>query len=150
MIIESLEKLDKLSELVSNKISGTEWIFLFGEIGVGKTTFSRFLINNIQKKNNIQTTDVQSPTFNILIEYKIKDITIAHYDFYRLKKLKEIDDLGILHNEEKNIKIIEWPELISKKIKDRIEIHFRYQKNKDFREISIKSFGKSRNKIHVL
>ena len=150
MIIENLEKLDKLSELVSNKISSTEWIFLFGEIGVGKTTFSRFLINNIQKKNNIQTTDVQSPTFNILIEYKIKDITIAHYDFYRLKKLKEIDDLGILHNEEKNIKIIEWPELISKKIKDRIEIHFRYQKNKDFREISIKSFGKSRNKIHVL
>ena len=93
MIIENLEKLDKLSELVSNKISSTEWIFLFGEIGVGKTTFSRFLINNIQKKNNIQTTDVQSPTFNILIEYKIKDITIAHYDFYRLKKLKEIDDL---------------------------------------------------------
>ena len=150
MIIENLEKLDKLSELVSNKISSTEWIFLFGEIGVGKTTFSRFLINNIQKKNNIQTTDVQSPTFNILIEYKIKDITIAHYDFYRLKRLKEIDDLGILHNDEKNIKIIEWPELISKKIKDRIEIHFRYQKNKDFREISIKSFGKSRNKIHVL
>ena len=150
MIIETLEKLDKLSELVSNKISSTEWIFLFGEIGVGKTTFSRFLINNIQKKNNIQTTDVQSPTFNILIEYKIKDITIAHYDFYRLKKLKEIDDLGILHNEEKNIKIIEWPELISKKIKDRIEIHFRYQKNKDLREISIKSFGKSKNKIHVL
>ena len=150
MIIETLEKLDKLSELVSNKISSTEWIFLFGEIGVGKTTFSRFLINNIQKKNNIQTTDVQSPTFNILIEYKIKDITIAHYDFYRLKRLKEIDDLGILHNDEKNIKIIEWPELISKKIKDRIEIHFRYQKNKDFREISIKSFGKSRNKIHVL
>ncbi len=150
MIIENLEKLDKLSELVSNKISSTEWIFLFGEIGVGKTTFSRFLINNIQKKNNIQTTDVQSPTFNILIEYKIKDITIAHYDFYRLKRLKEIDDLGILHNEEKNIKIIEWPELISKKIKDRIEIHFRYQKNKDLREISIKSFGKSRNKIHVL
>tara|TARA_Y100000816_G_C25779501_1_gene408896 strand:- start:18 stop:470 length:453 start_codon:yes stop_codon:yes gene_type:complete len=150
MIIENLEKLDKLSELVSNKISSTEWIFLFGEIGVGKTTFSRFLINNIQKKNNIQITDVQSPTFNILIEYKIKDITIAHYDFYRLKKLKEINDLGILHNEEKNIKIIEWPELISKKIKDRIEIHFRYQKNKDFREISIKSFGKSRNKIHVL
>ena len=113
MIIENLEKLDKLSELVSNKISSTEWIFLFGEIGVGKTTFSRFLINNIQKKNNIQTTDVQSPTFNILIEYKIKDITIAHYDFYRLKKFKEINDLGILHNEEKNIKIIEWPELIS-------------------------------------
>ena len=150
MIIENLEKLDKLSELVSNKISSTEWIFLFGEIGVGKTTFSRFLINNIQKKNNIQTTDVQSPTFNILIEYKIKDITIAHYDFYRLKKLKEIDDLGILHNEEKNIKIIEWPELISKKIKDRIEIHFRYQKNKDLREISIKSFGKSKNKINFL
>ena len=150
MIIENLEKLDKLSGLVSNKISSTEWIFLFGEIGVGKTTFSRFLINNIQKKNNIQTTDVQSPTFNILIEYKIKDITIAHYDFYRLKRFKEIDDLGILHNEEKKIKIIEWPELISKKIKDRIEIHFRYQKNKDFREISIKSFGKSRNKIHVL
>ena len=150
MIIENLEKLDKLSGLVSNKISSTEWIFLFGEIGVGKTTFSRFLINNIQKKNNIQTTDVQSPTFNILIEYKIKDITIAHYDFYRLKRFKEIDDLGILHNEEKKIKIIEWPELISKKIKDRIEIHFRYQKNKDFREISIKSFGKSKDTIHVL
>ena len=42
MIIENLEKLDKLSELVSNKISSTEWIFLFGEIGVGKTTFSNF------------------------------------------------------------------------------------------------------------
>tara|TARA_B100001989_G_scaffold251951_1_gene232505 strand:+ start:2607 stop:3059 length:453 start_codon:yes stop_codon:yes gene_type:complete len=150
MIIKSLEKLNELSKLVSNKISNSEWIFLFGEIGVGKTTFSRFLINNIQKKNNIETTDVKSPTFNILIEYKIKDITISHYDFYRLKKLKEIDDLGILSEEENNIKIIEWPELLSKKIKDRIEIHFKYQKNKDFREISIKSFGQSENKIHVL
>ena len=55
-----------------------------------------------------------------------------------------------MSEEEKNIKIIEWPELLSKKIKDRIEIHFKYQKNKDFREISIKSFGKSKNKIHVL
>lgn len=150
MIIKSLEKLNELSKLVSNKISNSEWIFLFGEIGVGKTTFSRFLINNIQKKNNIETTDVKSPTFNILIEYKIKDITISHYDFYRLKKLKEIDDLGILNEAENNIKIIEWPELLSKKIKDRIEIHFKYQKNKDFREISIKSFGQSENKIHVL
>ena len=72
------------------KIRPQDIIFLYGEIGVGKTTFVRYLINGLQKKNNEITTEVTSPTFNILNEYQIKKIKINHYDFYRLKSVEEI------------------------------------------------------------
>ena len=95
MIIKSLEQLNFLSVEIAKKLSKSDSILLFGEIGVGKTTFTRNLINFFQEQDNVQITDVLSPTFNLLYEYEFKDFKIMHYDLYRLKNSKEIQQIGI-------------------------------------------------------
>jgi len=95
MIVKSLEHLNSLSRKIADKLAKNDCIFLIGEIGVGKTTFTRYLINYLQEKNGEKITEVLSPTFNLLYEYEIKDLKIMHYDLYRLKKANELDHLGI-------------------------------------------------------
>ncbi len=115
---------------------------MYGEIGVGKTTFARLLINNYEKEKNLKVSEVLSPTFNILFEYDIKDFTIEHYDLYRLKNEKEIQNIGLFQNLEKTITIVEWPELIKKKPINRIDFFFEYTKNMNERILTIKTSGR--------
>ena len=72
MIIKSLEHLKLLSIKIGKKLSRSDCLLLSGEIGVGKTTFSRYLINFLQKEQGIKLTEVLSPTFNLLYEYELK------------------------------------------------------------------------------
>ncbi len=147
MIIKSLEHLNHISIQIGKNITNLECIFLFGEIGTGKTTFSRNLINFLQKKKKINPTEVPSPTFNLLYEYEIKDFKVMHYDLYRLKNKKEIEQLGIFGETEKTIKIIEWPELIQNNVIDRLELKFSYLKNDNERNLDLIGYGKWRNFI---
>ena len=117
-------------------------IFLYGEIGVGKTTFVRFFINHLENKNGIKNSDVLSPTFNIVYDYDVGNKKIFHYDLYRLKNYKEISQLGIFETSSDSIKIVEWPELIESKPRDRIDIKFQYLKLENSRKINITGFGK--------
>ncbi len=84
MIIKSLEQLNSFSKKVADRLKEKDFIFLVGEIGVGKTTFTRFLINYLQKKEGLKASEVLSPTFNLLYEYDLKKYKIMHYDLYRL------------------------------------------------------------------
>ena len=102
-------------------------VFLYGEIGVGKTTFVRHLINCFQKKKKLELTEVPSPTFNIVIEYHIKDLIIQHYDLFRLKDTEETKNIGLFENYEDVLTIVEWPEKINNRPKDLIELFFEYQ-----------------------
>ena len=142
MQLKSLEDTQSFSKNISKIISGGDIIFLYGEIGVGKTTFVRFFINHLEKKNRIKNSDVLSPTFNIVYDYDIGSKKIFHYDLYRLKNYKEISQLGIFETSNNSIKIVEWPELIESKPKDRIDIKFQYSKLDDSRKINIVGFGK--------
>ena len=148
MIIKSLEHLKLISIKIANNISKKDCIFLKGEIGVGKTTFTRNFINYLQKREVIEKTEVLSPTFNLLYEYNIKNLKVKHYDLYRIKNSKELDQLGIFDDDYDNIKIIEWPELITKDIKNRLELQFIYSKNENERILKIKGYGKW-EKIHI-
>ena len=145
MQLKSLTDTYNLSSKLSTVVSKGDIVFFFGEIGVGKTTFIRFLINYLEKKNNLPTSQIISPTFNIVYDYDILDLKILHYDLYRLKNDKDIDQLGIFENKNKNITFIEWPELIAKKPNDRIEVHFQYSKKNEYRNINFVGFGKWRN-----
>mgnify|MGYP001262408021 FL=1 len=145
MIVKSLDHLNLISKKISRKLSKKDRIFLIGEIGVGKTTFTRHLINNLQKDNNVETTEVLSPTFNLLYEYDIKDLKIMHYDLYRIKERKELDHLGIFSDDHDTIKIIEWPDLIKTPLEDKLEIYLDYAKNDDEREMKIVGLGKWKN-----
>ena len=142
MIVKSLEHLNSLSQKVAEKLSKNNCIFLIGEIGVGKTTFARYLINYLQEKNGEKITEVLSPTFNLLYEYDLKGIKIMHYDLYRIRDEKELKQLGIFLDNQDTIKIIEWPQLINIPLSDKLEIHLDYVKNEKEREIKFIGTGK--------
>ena len=142
MQLKSLEDTQNFSKNISKIISAGDIIFLYGEIGVGKTTFVRFFINHLENQSGIKNTDVLSPTFNIVYDYDVGNVKILHYDLYRLKNYKEISQLGIFETSNDSIKIVEWPELIKSKPKDRIEIKFKYFRSIDSREVKILGFGK--------
>ena len=135
MIVKSLEHLNSLSQKVAEKLSKNDCIFLIGEIGVGKTTFARYLINYLQEKKGEKITEVLSPTFNLLYEYDLKGIKIMHYDLYRIRDEKELKQLGIFLDNQDTIKIIEWPQLVNIPLSDKLEIHLDYVKNEKEREI---------------
>ena len=142
MQLSSLEDTKKFSNNISKIIGAGDIIFLYGEIGVGKTTFVRFCINYLETKNGIKNSDVLSPTFNIVYDYDVGNTKILHYDLYRLKNYKDISQLGMFETSKSHIKIIEWPELIESKPNDRIEILFKYSKSVNSRKVEIVGFGK--------
>ena len=142
MIIKSLDQLDQISQKIIEKINKQDCILLFGEIGVGKTTLTRGIINNLQIQNKINETEVLSPTFNIVYEYEVKNLKIMHYDLYRLKTDKEVKQLGIFDQDVNSVKIRGKNVFIKNKPEDRLEIYLTYKNEEDIRSIEFKSFGK--------
>ena len=111
--ILDLCELEKLATNLCKDISIGD-IYLFqGELGAGKTTFVRLLINNLYVLNNLpKPSSITSPTFPILITYELNSLQIYHYDLYRLKNLKELEELDFFENLNNNITFIEWPEIL--------------------------------------
>ena len=142
MIVKSLDHLNKISEVILKKLDKKDCLFLIGEIGVGKTTLTRCLINNLQRQKGLSQTEVLSPTFNLLYEYEISDFKIMHYDLYRIKETKELKHLGIFSEELDAVKIVEWPDLIKTPLQDKLEVYLRYSEKENEREIEFKGQGK--------
>ena len=142
MIIKSLDHLRLISNKIADNVTKKDCIFLIGEIGVGKTTFTRNFINYLQKREGIQETEVLSPTFNLLYEYDIKNLKVMHYDLYRIKNSKELVQLGIFKGDLSSIKIIEWPELVETNLVNKLELHFKYSNKENERELSLVGQGK--------
>jgi len=142
MKISSILDLQKITSSISKILLPGDVIFLYGQIGVGKTTFVRLLVNNYENEKKLKKSEVLSPTFNIVFEYDIKDFTIEHYDLYRLKNEKEIKNIGLFENLKQNITIVEWPELIKNKPINRIDLFFEYTKDMNERTLTIKTSGR--------
>ena len=147
MLKYNLSQIDTISKKIISNMSNTDCIFLFGELGSGKTTFARSLINQLQEKSKVNKTEVLSPTFNLLHEYEIKSFKVMHYDLYRLEGEKDIEQLGIFENSENVITVIEWPEKIKKSIEIRLEISFYYESEFEVesRKVNFKGYGKWKN-----
>tara|TARA_Y100000816_G_C25543125_1_gene294475 strand:- start:3 stop:482 length:480 start_codon:yes stop_codon:yes gene_type:complete len=132
-----------VAEKFSKLIRIGDFILLSGNLGVGKTTFIKHIINSLQKINKQKISEVPSPTFNIINEYQIKNILIKHYDLYRVNNKKELNNLGIQENLKKQITFVEWPGLIKKlKIKKSINLTFKYNNNFTKRYLKIISKNK--------
>ena len=129
-----------IAKKISTIVKKGDVIFFYGEIGVGKTTFIRYLINNLQKKNRLKLTEVPSPTFNLLHEYEVNELLIQHYDLFRLENVNETKNIGLLENHMNALTLIEWPEKIKKKPKKRIELIFKYKSKLDQRILKINDF----------
>ena len=136
--ISSEETTKELAKDFSNYLKGGEKIFLYGEMGVGKTTFVKHLINQFQINKKIQITEVTSPTFNLLNEYEVNNLGIKHYDLFRLKNKSEITNLDLFDNSQNTITLIEWPQLINKEnlIKS-IDLLFKYENELNNRSVKI-------------
>ena len=135
--ISSEKKLEEVAKKVKSNLKNGDILYLFGEIGVGKTTFVKYLIHEFQKVNNEKLTEVTSPTFNIMNEYNVGEITIKHYDLFRIKSYQEIEDLNLFDNKKKSIFFIEWPQIIKKNPDSIIKLFFEYDNNYQNRYIKI-------------
>tara|TARA_Y100000741_G_scaffold249488_1_gene191779 strand:+ start:347 stop:802 length:456 start_codon:yes stop_codon:yes gene_type:complete len=136
--LSSEKKTEELANTFLKRLKPGNIIFIYGEMGVGKTTFVKYLINGFQKKNNLEVTEVTSPTFNLLNEYQINQMKINHYDLFRLKSSDEIKGLDLFDDIKDTVTIIEWPQIINKKPKNLIELIFEYEKDHKTRSAQIK------------
>ena len=138
----SLEvKTAELAKNFSKILKKGDVVFFYGEIGVGKTTFIRHLINSFQGNNQLKLTEVTSPTFNLVNEYDVGIFTIQHYDLYRLTRSVEIKNIGLLENQTEILTLIEWPEKIDNKIDNKIDLFFKYGEDMSKRFLSIKGLS---------
>ena len=141
IILSSEKKTEELASQLLKRLKPGNIVFLYGEMGVGKTTFVRYLINKFQENDNLKITEITSPTFNLLNEYQLHKIKINHYDLFRIKSNREIKDLGLFENNNSSITLIEWPEIIEKKPKNLIELIFGYEKDHSSRSVQIKGLN---------
>ncbi len=139
--LSSEKKTEELASKFLKKIKPGDIVFVYGEMGVGKTTFIRYLINGLQKRNNLRITEVTSPTFNILNQYEINQFKVNHYDLFRIKSSEEIKNLDLFDDIMNSILLIEWPQIIDKKPKDLIELNFEYGKDDQTRSVQIKGLN---------
>ena len=136
--ISSEKKIEDFAYKFQKKIKPGLIIFLYGEIGVGKTTFVRHLINSYQKENKLELTEVTSPTFNLCNHYKIKNIKINHYDLFRLKSEDDLKSLDLFDDNSDTVTLVEWPQIINNKPKNLIELYFEYENDHKKRSVKIK------------
>tara|TARA_X000000368_G_scaffold389041_1_gene351036 strand:+ start:311 stop:766 length:456 start_codon:yes stop_codon:yes gene_type:complete len=136
--LSSENQTEELALKIRKKLKIGSIVFLYGEMGVGKTTFIKYLINNLQKENKLKQTEVTSPTFNLLNEYQINQIKISHYDLFRLKTDEELKNLGLFEDSLNTITLVEWPQLIKEKPRNLIELIFKYEDDHKKRSVQIK------------
>ena len=136
--LSSEKKTEELANKILKKIRIGHIIFLYGEMGVGKTTFIKYLINGLQKENKLELSEVTSPTFNLLNEYQINELKINHYDLFRIKSSIELKNLDLFSDIQNAITVIEWPQIIEKKPKNLIELTFEYKDDHKRRSVQIK------------
>ena len=109
-LIYKLSEIEKASNFVLKNVN-RDVILITGEVGTGKTT----LIKEYCKLIGVEEI-VNSPTYTLINEYQNKSSKIVHMDLYRVEDVKEINELGLFEYLDKNIVIIEWPEIILKMI----------------------------------
>ena len=145
----SLEvKTAELAKNFSKILKKGDVVLFHGEIGVGKTTFIRYLVNCLQANNHLNQTEVTSPTFNLVNEYDVGVFIIQHYDLYRLTNINETKNIGLLENQKEIVTLVEWPEKINDKINNKIDLFFEYGEDMEKRFLSIK--GLSNEKLNEI
>ena len=108
-----ISETESLALRLSENLKVGDILMLEGELGVGKTTFSKFIINSLHSLKKIEKpSSINSPTYPILLTYNLKSFEIYHYDLYRIKSIQELEELDFFENLKNSITLIEWPELL--------------------------------------
>ncbi|AHX03201.1 tRNA threonylcarbamoyl adenosine modification protein YjeE [Ehrlichia chaffeensis str. Heartland] len=124
--------LEKLARFIALGLKKGDSISLVGDLGVGKTTFVRFLVHALAP-----CEDVGSPTFSIINEYHSNKFTIYHIDLYRINSLREVYDLGIESICDDGVGIIEWPDLLNDILDFNLKINIKYSTKENLRDVEV-------------
>ena len=131
-ITHSTEETKRLAFELAQKITSGTTVALYGDLGSGKTTFTKYFVEGLGLKNR-----VQSPTFVVARKYG----NVNHVDLYRLTSEEEAKDIGIeeMLIDKNMITLIEWPEVIEKLLPEKtVKIYFEYI-DENTRKIAIKN-----------
>ena len=141
--ISKLENTKKIADIFAKNILKGDVILFYGEIGVGKTTFIKSLVNSLEKIDKKNISEITSPTFSLMNQYKLNKFDIHHYDLYRLMSDKDILSLNIFEDISDKIVLIEWPEILGEhKPRNTIDINFEYGENFNSRYLTISAYEK--------
>ncbi len=111
--ILDISEIEVLASKICDNLKLGDVLFLKGELGSGKTTFSRFIINKLHLLNNFsKPSSINSPTYPILLTYDLSSFQIFHYDLFRIKNIIELEELDFFENIKNAITLVEWPELL--------------------------------------
>lgn len=131
-----LDQVEKVSKHILEKAESDTFLF-FGEMGVGKTTLVKALVKTLGSYDN-----VSSPTYSLVNEYETKEKPIYHFDFYRIKDLEEVYDIGFEdYLSQDAYIIIEWPELIEELWPEKFVSVELKMLNREKRLLNVKTFG---------
>ena len=126
---ETVQDTEKFAKMIASLIKKNDLILLKGELGSGKTTFARSIINSKYFADDPDHI-VPSPTFSLLQMYEFNNRIIGHADLYRVQNKEEITVLDLQKIVDEGSLIIEWPEIIDSIISANIlNINFEIQNN---------------------
>jgi tRNA threonylcarbamoyladenosine biosynthesis protein TsaE len=104
--IASLQETTQIAHLVAGQLKASDVLLLQGNLGAGKTTFARFVIQHLMIPEMVE---VPSPTFPVIWPYETPNAEVWHVDLYRLDP-EEVPELGLQDHWAEGITLIEWPE----------------------------------------
>ena len=138
--LEKLESTERLAHLIGESLQGGEFLALCGDLGAGKTTFTRALTEALGCKKL-----ASSPTFSILQHYEGGRLRVFHADLYRLGSEDEIYDLGweeFLEEYSDGVMVVEWADKFPRVLpEDRLVMVCDYAEDLDWRVFALSGSG---------
>lgn len=145
--ILNFSEIDILAKKIANYANENTVIALIGDLGTGKTTFTKTFAKEFGVKENLK-----SPTFNYVLEYLTGRLPLYHFDVYRLCNSEEIYEIGYEdYINNGGVALIEWADIILDDLpKEYIRIDFSYSTKDDERKVNIKYIGNSKKEEELL
>ena len=132
-------QLRRLAQEVAFALRPSDTLALEGDLGAGKTTFARALIQALSGRDDIE---IPSPTFTLVQSYETARFEVAHFDLYRLTDPDELKELGLDHALKRGVAVVEWPERAAGALAaERLTVRLEESENAEVRDVTLIATG---------